>query len=120
MGGYFCTHYTELSPEQKAEWVKWLGIYREERLYAGEYLNLYDIVNDVPEMHATRANDSLYYFGPGPFEGELELRGLGPGSCRVVDFRTDELVATVTGPTARIPLEVIGSIYLKATCRPRP
>ena len=115
MGGYFCTYYTDLSPEQKVEWVKWLGIYREERLYAGEYVSLYDIVNDIPEMHATRAYDSIYYFGPGPFEGELELRGLEKGSYRVVDFSTEELVATVTGPTARIPLEVAGNIYLKAT-----
>jgi hypothetical protein len=66
-------------------------------------------------MHATRANDSLYYFGPGPFEGELELRGLAEGSHRVVDFSTNELVATVTGPTARIPVEAAGNIYLKAS-----
>jgi hypothetical protein len=58
----------------------WLGVYKKERLYAGEHLNVYDIVNDVLEMHATRANDSLDYFGPGPFAGELELRGLGEGS----------------------------------------
>jgi alpha-galactosidase len=115
MGGYFCTYYTELSPEQKAEWVKWLGIYGEERLYAGEYLNLYDIVNDVPELHATRANDSIYYYGPGPFEGELELRGLEDATYRVVDFSTGELVATVTGPTARLPIAASGSLYLKAT-----
>jgi alpha-galactosidase len=115
MGGYFCTYYTALTPEQKAEWLKWLGIYGTERIFAGEYLNLYDIAHDVPEMHVTRASGSLYYFGPGPFAGQLELRGLEERRYRVADLGTGELVATVTGPLARVPFEATGIISLKAT-----
>jgi len=54
MGGYFETYYTELTPEKKKEWIKWLTIYREEQIYKGEYLNLYDIANDMPEFHVTK------------------------------------------------------------------
>ncbi len=114
MGGYFETYYTEISPEKKAEWLKWLKIYREEEIYKGEYLNLYDIANDNPEFHVTRNYGNLYYFAPGPFKGEAELRGLDKASYSILDFNTNEIIANVEGSIAKINIDAKKNICLKA------
>jgi alpha-galactosidase len=114
MGGYFETYYTGLKPEQKKEWLKWLNIYRDEQIYKGEYLNLYDIANDVPEFHVTRRNDNLYYFAPGSFKGKVELRGLDKASYTLTDFSTNEIIANIEGPIARVEINAENNIYLKA------
>lgn len=113
MGGYFETYYTEISPEKKKEWIKWLKIYREEQIYKGEYLNLYDIEFDNPDVHVTKKDGIFYFFAPGPFNGELELRGLGEGEFEVKDLYTKELISNVYGPVTKINLKREGNIYLK-------
>jgi alpha-galactosidase len=114
MGGYFETYYTALNPEQKKEWIKWMKIYREEAIYKGEYLNLYDIANDIPEFHVTKKDDVLYYFAPGPFNGEAQLRGLDHASYSIIDFSTNQKIATVEGPIAYVNISANDDIYLKA------
>ncbi len=114
MGGYFATYYKELTPERKKEWLKWMKIYKEEAIYKGEYLNLYDVANDLPEFHVTKKDDNLFYFAPGPFKGEAELRGLDSKSYTIIDFSTEETIATVQGPIAKINIDVENDIYLKA------
>jgi len=114
MGGYFETYYTELSPEKKKEWLKWLKIYRDEEIYKGEYLNLYDIANDVPEFHVTQKDGDFYYFAPGPFEGDVELRGLGEKLYTVVDYSVNDTIAVVKGPLAKVTIQTDQDIYLKA------
>ena len=97
--------------ERKAIWTRWIGLYRELMLSRGEYLNLYDLVYDVPETHVIRQGATLYYaFYPGEpdgivadnrelysrrrhskqFKGCLELRGLDPAkSYRVYDYENE-------------------------------
>jgi len=115
MGGYFETYYTELSPEKKKKWIKWLEIYREEQIYKGEYLNLYDIEFDNPDVHVTKKEGAFYFFAQGPFDGVLELRGLGEGKFEVHDLYTKEFISIVKGPIAKINLKRDGNIYLKVT-----
>jgi len=114
MGGFFETYYTALNPEQKKEWLKWMKIYKEEAIYKGEYLNLYDIANDLPEFHVTKKDDKLYYFAPGPFKGEVELRGLDNTSYSIIDFSTNDTIALVKGPVAKVNIDFENNIYLKA------
>ena len=114
MGGFFETYYTELSPEKKKEWIKWMTIYHKEQIYKGEYLNLYDIANDYPEIHVTKKDNALYYFAQGPFQGEVELRGLESKRYQISDISANENIATVEGPNAKISVTVDGNINLKA------
>lgn len=113
MGGYFETYYTDLPPEKKKEWIQWMNIYKEEQIFKGEYLNLYDIEFDKPDVHVTKKNGVLYYFAPGPFNGSLELRGLAEGLYNVSDLFTKEPIAAIEGPSAKINLKREGNIYLK-------
>lgn len=113
MGGYFETYYTELSPVKKKEWIKWLEIYREEQIYKGEYLNLYDIEFDNPDVHVTKKDGVFYFFAQGPFDGKLELRGLEERKYKVNDLFTKEFISIVDGPVAKIKLKSDGNIYLK-------
>ncbi|WP_273275720.1 alpha-galactosidase [Maribacter polysiphoniae] len=116
MGGYFETYYTEISPEKKEEWKKWLKIYREEEIYKGEYLNLYDIANDYPEFHVTKKENTLYYFAPGPFKGKVTLRGLkGSTTYTIKDLGTDKTIATIDGSVANVNISTENDIYLKVT-----
>ncbi len=113
MGGYFETYYTKLTPEKKKEWIKWLKIYREEQIYKGEYLNLYDIEFDKPEVHVTKRNGVYYYFVVGPFDGELELRGLEAKKYNISDLYSKEFIKKVDGSFANIKLKSDSNIYLK-------
>ena len=113
MGGYFETYYTELTPEKKKEWIKWLKIYREEEIYKGEYLNLYDIEFDKPETHVTKRNGIYYYFIVGPFDGELKLRGLEAKKYNISNLYSKEFIKKVDGPIATIKLKSNSNIYLK-------
>ena len=113
MGGYFETYYTELTPEKKKEWIKWLKIYREEQIYKGEYLNLYDIEFDKPETHVTKRKGIYYYFIVGPFDGELKLRGLEARKYNISNLYSKEHIKKVDGPLATIKLKSNSNIYLK-------
>lgn len=113
MGGFFETYYTELSPAKKIEWSSWLKIYRDEKIYQGEYLNLYDIEFDEPDVHVTKNNGIYYYFAPGPFEGEFEIRGLESRTYMVNDLYSKDSISIVEGPVAKINLKRDGNIYLK-------
>lgn len=113
MGGYFETYYTELSHAKKTEWLKWLRIYREEQIYKGEYLNLYDIEFDNPDVHVTKKGGVYYFFAPGPFEGKLELRGLEDKKYKVNNLFTKEFISNVEGPVDHINLKREGNVYLK-------
>ena len=113
MGGYFETYYTDLPEDKKKEWVEWLKIYREEQIYKGEYLNLYDIEFDNPDVIVTRKDDVFYYFAPGPYNGNLELRGLENGKYEIHDLYSKELVANVDGQDAKVNISREGNICLK-------
>lgn len=78
----------DLTPAKDAVWRKWLGIYEKKRLSSGIFLNLYTLGIDVPEGYAITKDGVMHYgfFAPGPWKGEVELRGLKPGTYRVLDY----------------------------------
>lgn len=81
-----------LTSEKDAHWKKWIGLYNQKMLSKGKFLDLYVYGYDSPEAYAIEKDGALYYafFAPQTFKGEVELRGLKPGSYRVtlVLFRT--------------------------------
>jgi alpha-galactosidase len=78
-----------LTIEKEKTWKKWLGLYNQKMLPAGNYLGgLYDIGYDKPEGHVIQKNDTLYYafYNPG-WSGVIGLRGLDPNKqYRVKDY----------------------------------
>jgi alpha-galactosidase len=123
--------------ERKAIWTRWIALYRELMLSRGEYLNLYDLVYDVPETHVIRKGDTLYYaFYPGEpdgivadnrdlyscrrdskhFRGRLELRGLDPGkSYRIYDYENEIELGVVTGGAPYLGAEIEHHLLLEVS-----
>jgi len=105
-----------LTPDKERVWKKWVDLSRRERLSEGEYLNLYDIAFDRPEMHAVARGDTLYYavYATPDFVGTVPLRGLKVQRYTILDYVHGTTLATVSGPTAELPVTVSGSLLLKA------
>jgi len=134
--------FPSLDEEKRAKWKKWLGIYNGKMLAKGEYLNLYDVVYDVPETHCIRKDGRLYYAfyhtrppqkepqyeitsadqasarlrrDPVPFKGRLELRGLESKTYLLYDYVNDVSYGEVKGPQANIKIEFSRFLLLEAT-----
>src|SRR3981081_4734831 len=79
-----------LTADKEVQWKKWIGIYNEKMLSKGIFRNLYVGGYDVPGGDAIEKASSMYYafFPPTAAEwrGEVELRGLKPGSYHVIDY----------------------------------
>jgi alpha-galactosidase len=79
-----------LTSEKETKWKKWIGIYNEKMLSKGKFLDLYTYGYDVPEGYAIEKDGAMYYAffapTPAPWQGELELRGLAPGTYHVTDY----------------------------------
>ena len=80
-----------LTAEKDEHWKKWIALYNEKMLSRGEFRDLYVYGYDAPEGYAIEKHGKMYYafFAPSEsptFKGEVELRGLKPGSYRVVDY----------------------------------
>ncbi|MFI5184170.1 MAG: glycoside hydrolase family 36 protein [Vicinamibacteria bacterium] len=105
-----------LTPEREKTWAFWTKLYDEKRLFEGEYRGgLYDIGFDRPEAHAVRKGDAMYYAFYAPkHSGEVELRGLGAGSYRVVDYVAGRELGRVSGPTGRLSVTFERSLLLEA------
>ncbi len=100
-GAQVTTLYSDLTPQQRERWNRWLGMYKRMGLSSGEYLNLYDIAFDKPETHVVRKNGVLYYGFFAEIWSRLKplrLRGLEPGmTYRVRDYANDIDLGTVSG-----------------------
>lgn len=107
---------SDLTPDRKLHFVKWLRIYREKMLSRGEYLGgLYDIGFDLPEAHAIRKGDKMYYaFFAKRWNGAVELRGLENRKYRIVDYVSGNQLETVQGPSARLNVEFSKHLLLEA------
>ncbi len=107
----------QLTPEREKIWKRWIDLYREKMLSKGEYLGgLYDIGFDKPEAHAIRKDGAMYYAFYAPdWDGEVELRGLEPGTYQVADYVEGADLGTVTGPTAKLAVKFKGSLLLEAS-----
>ena len=101
-----------LTAEKDAHWKKWIGLYNEKMLSKGNFLDLYVYGYDSPEAYAIEKDGKMYYafFAPaenGLWKGEVELRGLKPGSYRVVDYVDGKELGTVdaVGGVGRIKVD---------------
>src|SRR5437763_3976840 len=96
-----------LTPQKEEHWKKWIGLYNQKMLSKGEFLDLYTYGYDVPEGYAIAKDSRMYYAffaEPGkPFSGEVELRGLKPGSYEVVDYADGESYGTVQAEQGKAP-----------------
>jgi alpha-galactosidase len=95
----------DLTPEKDAVWRKWIGLHNAKRLSSGTFLNLYTLGVDVPEGYAIRRDGKLHYafFAEGPWQGEVELRGLPPGSYRVRDYAEDRDLGPMVAEAGKAP-----------------
>jgi alpha-galactosidase len=106
---------SDLTPAREKEFEKWLRIYREKMLSQGQYLGqLYDIGFDVPETHVIRKDQTLYYaFYAKHWKGSVELRGLENRTYSVLDYVHGTKLATVSGHSARLPVEFNRNLLLE-------
>jgi alpha-galactosidase len=88
-----------LTQEKEEHWKKWIDIYNQKMLSKGTFRNLYVYGYDAPEAYAIEKEGKMYYafFAPSttPWKGELELRGLAPGSYHVRDYSEGKDLGTV-------------------------
>jgi alpha-galactosidase len=88
-----------LTQEKEEHWKKWIDIYNQKMLSMGSFRNLYVYGYDAPEGYAIEKDGKMYYafFAPSTasWKGEIELRGLAPGSYHVRDYAEDKDLGTV-------------------------
>ncbi|MGA9800769.1 MAG: alpha-galactosidase [Terriglobales bacterium] len=88
-----------LTQEKEEHWKKWIDIYNQQMLSKGTFRNLYVYGYDAPEGYAIEKDGKMYYafFAPSaaPWKGEIELRGLTPGSYHVRDYAEGKDLGTV-------------------------
>jgi alpha-galactosidase len=97
-----------LTEEKEARWKKWIGIYNEKMLSKGTFLDLYVYGYDSPEAYAIAKDGKMYYafFAPSdnlPWKGEIELRGLKPGTYHVVDYTDGKDLGLVEATADQAP-----------------
>jgi alpha-galactosidase len=127
-GGKFKTVY--LNPEKEAHWKEWISLYNEKLLSKGNFLDLYVYGFDFPEAYAIEKDGNLYYafYATQPPEsgvkgaprsahwaGEVELRGLAAKTYRVTDYVHHKDLGTVTGPAAKLKVDLSDNLLLEAT-----
>jgi len=109
-----------LTPEKEAIWKKWTDIYNSKMLSRGTFLDLYVTGYDVPEGYAIEKDGKMYYafFEPDPdkpWKGEVELRGLQPGSYRVTDYENGKDLGVVDSRSPKLAAEFTHHLMLEAS-----
>ena len=116
-------------------WKHWFGIYNEMRLSEGEYLNLYDLVFDIPETHVVRKEHTLYFsIYPGvpdgivddggveyrekkhskKWTGDFSFRGLDPGlNYQVRDWENNVVLCELKGSYPTLKLDIDHHLLLE-------
>jgi alpha-galactosidase len=93
-----------LTLRKEEHWKKWIGIYNEKMLSKGTFRDLYIYGYDVPEAYAIEKDGKMYYAFFAPiFKGDIELRGLKPGSYRVTDYTDGKDLGTVQAKADQAP-----------------
>jgi alpha-galactosidase len=113
-----------LNPAKEAHWKKWIALYNQKMLSKGNFLDLYVYGYDVPEAYAIEKDGAMYYafyapaddeaHGKGPWNGEIELRGLSNRTYQVVDYANGKDYGSITGPTAKLRVAFSESLLLEA------
>jgi alpha-galactosidase len=109
-----------LTADKEAIWKKWIDIYNSKMLSRGNFLNLYTIGYDLPEGYAIEKDGKMYYafFLPehsGVWKGEIELRGLKPGSYRVFDYANGKELGEVTAANPKLTAEFSEHLLLEVS-----
>jgi alpha-galactosidase len=112
-----------LTNEKEAHWKKWLVLYNEKMLAKGDFRDLYVYGYDVPEAYAIAKDGKMYYafFAPKAgvsFKGQVELRGLKPGSYSVLDYVAGKDLGTVqasAGSNPRLAAEFPDHLLLEVS-----
>ena len=109
-----------LTTSKEEHWKKWIDIYNQKMLSKGTFRNLYVYGYDAPEGYAIEKDGRMYYafFAPStsPWKGEVELRGLPPGSYRVTDYdqgRDLGKVEVTAGAAPRVKTEFKDHLLLE-------
>ncbi len=88
-----------LTKQKEEHWKKWMAIYNDKMLSKGTFLPLYTYGYDLPEAYAIQKEGKMYYafFAAQAtnWHGEVELRGLKPGSYRVLDYPDSKDLGTI-------------------------
>ena len=109
-----------LTADKEAIWKEWIDIYNSKMLSRGNFLNLYTIGYDLPEGYAIEKDGKMYYafFLPehsGVGKGEIEPRGLKPGSYRVFDYATGKELGEVTAANPKLTAEFSEHLLLEVS-----
>ncbi len=96
-----------LTTEKEEHWKKWISLYNQKMLSKGDFRDLYVYGYDIPEAYAIEKDGKMYYAffadGDKPFSGEIELRGLKPGTYNVVDYVDGKDMGTVQAANGKPP-----------------
>ena len=97
-----------LNAHKDEVWKKWIALYNEKMLSRGNFLDLYTYGYDSPEAYAIEKDGKMYYafFSSDEsldWKGEVELRGLKPGTYHVTDYETGTSLGTVDATTGKDP-----------------
>ena len=97
-----------LTPEKEQHWKKWIDIYNQKMLSKGTFLDLYTTGYDVPEGYAIEKGGKMYYafFASDPgktWKGDVELRGLKPGTYHVTEYDSGKDLGTVQAAANKAP-----------------
>jgi alpha-galactosidase len=118
-GAQLTTFYKDLDSSQLREWKKWFPKYRKMELSSAEYLNLYDIAYDKPEMHVVKKGNELFYgiyADSIPVDQTIQLRGLAKDvEYTVYDYANDKQLGTVNGSNPSIQANFKKDLLLQLT-----
>jgi alpha-galactosidase len=97
-----------LTQQKEARWKKWIGIYNDKMLSKGTFRDLYVYGYDTPEAYAIEKDGKTYYafFASqehSVWKGEIELRGLEPGTYHVMDYADGRDLGSVTATATQAP-----------------
>lgn len=104
-----------LTPAKQDYYEKWIGIYNNEKMSEGKYLNLYDIAYDKPETHLIKKGGAYYYsfFSKGQYDGKAELKGLEKGNYNVYDLFTGKLLSNIDSSNPFLNIKFNQFVMLK-------
>jgi alpha-galactosidase len=97
-----------LTRQKEARWKKWIGLYNQKMLSKGTFRDLYVYGYDVPEAYTIEKDGKMYYafFAPAEhslWKGEVELRGLKPGTYHIIDYAEGLDLGSVQATAAQAP-----------------
>jgi len=112
-----------LTQQKEEHWKKWIAIYNQKMLSKGTFLPLYTQGYDVPEAYAIQKDSKMYYafFAPKEdvlWKGQIELRGLTPGTYHVLDYPDDKdlgMVHVTASQTAKLKTEFKQHLLLEVS-----